>query len=177
MKICVFIGDIYRDYSLSIIKNLDEYAKEKGHRVDVFGTCSITTSNPLHIIGFKSILNLPNVHDYDGIILCYDTLIHEGMAKDLVEELLTDTEAPPVVCLRAEIPGFYNVLPDNRKLMYEISKYIISKCKTGDIGFVTGMDELADSHERILGFKDAMAEAGYEVDEDKFFHGNYRIPS
>ena len=95
--------------------------------------------------------------------------------KDLVEELLTDTEAPPVVCLRAEIPGFYNVLPDNRKLMYEISKYIISKCKTGDIGFVTGMDELADSHERILGFKDAMAEAGYEVDEDKFFHGNYWI--
>ncbi len=175
MKICVFIGDIYRDYSLSIIKNLDEYAKEKGHKIDVFGTCSITTSNPLHIIGFKSILNLPNVHDYDGIILCYDTLIHEGMAKDLVEELLTDTEAPPVVCLRAEIPGFYNVLPDNRKLMYEISKYIISKCKTGDIGFVTGMDELADSHERILGFKDAMAEAGYEVDEDKFFHGNYWI--
>ena len=54
MNICVFIGDMYRDYSLSIIKHLDYYAREKGHRIDVFGTCSITTSNPLHIIGFNS---------------------------------------------------------------------------------------------------------------------------
>ncbi len=175
MKICVFIGDMYRDYALSIIKNLDEYALKNGHKVDVFGTCSIPTSNPLHIIGFKSILNLPPIHEYDGIILCYDTLIHEGMAKDLVEELLTDTEAPPVVCIRAEIPGFYNVIPDNRNLMYEIAKYVISKCKSDDIGFVTGMDELNDSYERLLGFKDAMKEAGYEVSEDRIFHGNYWI--
>ena len=175
MKICVFIGDMYRDYSLSIIKHLDYYAREKGHRIDVFGTCSITTSNPLHIIGFKSILNLPPIHEYDGIILCYDTLIHEGMAKDLVEELMTDTEAPPVVCIRAEIPGFYNVLPNNRGLMHEIDQYVISMCKSDDIGFVTGMDELTDSYERRLGFEDAMREAGYEVSEDKIFHGNYWI--
>lgn len=175
MKICVFIGDMYRDYSLSIIKHLDYYAREKGHRIDVFGTCSITTSNPLHIIGFKSVLKLPPIHEYDGIILCYDTLIHEGMAKDLVEELMTDTEAPPVVCIRAEIPGFYNVIPDNRGLMYEIAKYVISMCEKGDIGFVTGMDELTDSYERKLGFEDAMREAGYEISEDKIFHGNYWI--
>ena len=66
MKICVFIGDMYRDYSLSIIRNLDEYAKKNGHKVDVFGTCSIPTGNPLHIIGVKSILNLPPIHEYDA---------------------------------------------------------------------------------------------------------------
>ena len=175
MRICVFIGDMYRDYSLSIIKHLDYYAREKGHRIDVFGTCSITTSNPLHIIGFKSILKLPPIHEYDGIILCYDTLIHEGMAKDLVEELMTDTEAPPVVCIRAEIPGFYNVIPDNRGLMHDIARYVISKCKSGNIGFVTGMEELTDSYERKLGFEDAMKEAGYEVSEDMVFRGNYWI--
>ena len=55
MKICAFIGDMYRDFALSIIKRLDYYASEKGHTIDVFGTCSITTNNPLHIIGFKSV--------------------------------------------------------------------------------------------------------------------------
>ena len=68
MKICAFIGDMYRDFSLSIIRHLDYYAQEKGHRIDVFGMCSVTTSNPLHVNGLKSILTLPNVHDYDGII-------------------------------------------------------------------------------------------------------------
>ena len=173
MKICVFIGDMYRDFALGILKRLDYYAREKGYRIDVFGICSMPTTNPLHVNGFKSILTLPNVHDYDGVILCYDTLIHEGVAKDLVEDLLSDNDAPPVVCIRAEIPGFYNVVPDNRALMHDIAAHVISKCKTKDIGFVTGRDDLDDSFERRMGFEDAMNEAGYKVNEKKIFHGNY----
>ena len=173
MKICVFIGDMYRDFGMGILKQLDYYAREKGYRIDVFGICSMPTKNPLHVIGYKSILKLPNVHEYDGVILCYDTLIHEGVAKDLVEDLLADTEAPPVVCIRAEIAGFYNVIPDNRALMHDIAAHVISKCKTKDIGFVTGRDDLDDSFERRQGFEDAMEEAGYKVSEKKIFHGNY----
>ncbi len=174
MKICLFIGDMYRDFSLSIIENIDAYAR-LGHRIDVFGICSVTSSNPLHVNGMKSILTLPDVHDYDGVIISYDTLVHEQMAKDLVENLLADMEAPPVVSIRAAIPGFYNIIPDNRNLMYKIAKHVISKCKTSDIGFVTGMDELEDSYERREGFEQAMEEAGYTVSEDLVFHGDYWI--
>ena len=173
MKICAFIGDMYRDFALGILRRLDHYAEEKGYRIDVFGMCSMPTSNPLHVIGFKSILSLPDVHEYDGILMCYDTLVHEGVAKDLVEDLLADPDAPPVVCIRAEIPGFYNVIPDNRALMYDIAKHVISKCKTKDIGFVTGRDDIDDSFERRQGFEDAMAEFGYKVSDKKIFHGNY----
>ena len=173
MKICVFIGDMYRDFALGILKRLDYYAHEKDYTIDVFGICSMPTKNPLHVIGFKSILSLPDVHDYDGIILCSDTLIHEGVAKDLIEDLLADNEAPPVICVRAEIPGFYNIIPDNRLLMYTIAKHVISKCKTKDIGFVTGRDDVDDSFARRQGFEDAMAEAGYKVSEKKIFHGDY----
>ena len=175
MKICAFIGDMYRDFALSIIEHLDYYAREKGHRVDVFGLCSVTSSNPLYVNGFKSILALPDVHDYDGVIICYDTLIHENMGKDLVEELLADMEAPPVVSIRVSIQGFYNIIPDNSALMYDVAKHIISKCERGDIGFVTGMDELEDSYERREGFEQAMEEAGLTISESKIFHGNYWI--
>ena len=175
MKICTFIGDMYRDYSLSIMKNINAYAEEKGHRVDFYGNCSIPTMNPMHIIGYKSILHVPNLHSYDGIIICYDTINHTGMGKELVDALLSDPESPPVVCIRAEINGFYNVVPDNRKMMRDIAAYIISKCSSGDIGFVTGRDDLADSAERRAGFEDAMHEAGYETSEDMIFHGNYWI--
>ena len=175
MKICTFIGDMYRDYSLSIMKNINAYAEEKGHRVDFYGNCSIPTMNPMHIIGYKSILHVPNLHSYDGVIICYDTINHTGMGKELVDALLSDPESPPVVCIRAEINGFYNVVPDNRKMMRDIAAYIISKCSSGDIGFVTGRDDLVDSAERRAGFEDAMHEAGYETSEDMIFHGNYWI--
>ena len=175
MRYCLFIGDMYREYSLRIIRNLDDYAIKNGHRIDVFGVCSLPSTNPLHVIGFKSILSLAPIHEYDGIILCYDTLSHESMAKDLVEQLLNDEEAPPVVCIRAEISGFFNIIPDNRNLMHEVAEYVLTKCKKGDVGFVTGRDDLADSAERRAGFEDAMHEAGFEVDENKIFHGDYWI--
>ena len=175
MKICAFVGDMYRDYSASIIRSIDAYARKNGHRVDVYGNCSVPSNNPLQVIGYKSILSLPPIHDYDGIILCADTIDQAGLSKELIENLLADTEAPPVVCIRAEINGFYNVVPDNRAIMHEVAKYVISKCKSGDIGFVTGRDDLLDSAEIRAGFEDAMREAGYEVREDMIFHGNYWI--
>ena len=175
MKICAFIGDMYRDYSASIIRSLDAYAREKGHRLDIFGTCSVPSNNPLHVIGYKSIFSVPSIHEYDGIILCYDTIDQGGLGKGLMEDLLSDTDAPPVICIRSEITGFFNVVPDNRKIMHDIAEYVISKCKTGDIGFVTGRDDLIDSAERRAGFEDAMREKGYEVTEDLIFHGNYWI--
>ena len=95
MKICVFIGDMYRDYSASIIRSLDAYASKKGYRLDIFGTCSVPSNNPIHVIGYKSIFNVPDIHDYDGVILCYDTIDQGGLGKGLMEDLLNDTEAPP----------------------------------------------------------------------------------
>ncbi|MCQ2502804.1 MAG: GGDEF domain-containing protein [Saccharofermentans sp.] len=173
MRYCMFIGDMYREFALEIIKYTNSFAKEHGHRVDVFGMCSMPTTNPLHVIGYKSVLKLPDTHQYDGIILCYDTLIHEAIGKEVVEQLLEDMEGPPVACIRAQIPGFFNIIPDNKALMYDIAKYVISKCKTGNIGFIMGRDDLEDAHERREGFEQAMHEAGYEVSEDMVFHGNY----
>ena len=175
MRICAFIGDMYRDYSLSVIRTLNDLAQERGHRIDIYGNCSLPSLNPLHVIGFKSILSLPDVTSYDGIIFCYDTLNHAGMANELVDKLTSESDVPPVVCIRSEVPGFYNIVPDNRGMMYDMTKYVISKCETDNIGFVTGRDDLLDAAERRAGFEDAMHEAGYEVTEDKIFHGTYWI--
>ncbi|MBO4495788.1 MAG: GGDEF domain-containing protein [Clostridiales bacterium] len=173
MKICAFVGDMYRDYSSLIISNLQRVALEHDHQIDFFGNCSVPSENPLHAQGLRSILSLPPLGDYDGIILCSDTLSHAGLDRELLERLISSTDLPPVVSIRADEQGFYSIVPDNRKIMHDISEYVIRKCGTDDIGFVTGRDELKDSAERRAGFEDAMHEAGYEVREDMIFHGNY----
>ena len=37
MKICAFIGDMYREYSSALILAIRDYAIGRGHKVDVFG--------------------------------------------------------------------------------------------------------------------------------------------
>jgi len=173
MKICAFVGDMYRDYSSLIILNLQKLALEHGHQIDFFGNCSVPSENPLHAQGLRSILMLPPLSYYDGIILCSDTLSHAGLDRELLDRLISTEDLPPVVSVRVDEPGFYSIVPDNRQIMHDISEYVIRKVGTDDIGFVTGRDELKDSAERRAGFEDAMHEAGYKVREDMIFHGNY----
>ena len=173
MKICAFIGDMYRDYSAAIIQNLQKRAVENGHKIEIFGNCTVPSDNPLHAEGLKSILNIPPLNTYDGIILCSDTLNHAGLDKALLDNLMSASGIPPVVSIRCDEEGFYNIIPDNRRLLYDITKHILSVTKNGDIGFVTGRDDLMDSLERRAGFEDAMHEAGFKVSEDMVFHGNY----
>ena len=175
MKICAFIGDMYRDYSTAIIKILQRESIERGHQVDIFGNCAVPSENPLHAEGLKSILSLPKLDRYDGIILCSDTLNHAGMSKKLLDSLRAAENLPPVISLRSSEEGFHNVLPDNRQLMYEVARHVISICKTDDIGFVTGRDDLKDSFERRAGFEEAMRETGYDINENLIFHGNYWV--
>ena len=79
MKICAFVGDLYRDYSAGIVLTLRERALERGHHIDVYGNCSVPNDNPLHAVGLKCILALPTLNEYDGIILCSDTLTQAEM--------------------------------------------------------------------------------------------------
>ena len=120
-------------------------------------------------------MSLPNLHEYDGIIICSDTLDQGGISKEVIETLISTSDLPPVISIRTIVEGFYSIIPDNRQIMHDISEYVISKCKTSDIGFVTGRDDLTDSQERLAGFEDAMHEAGYEVSENMIFHGNYWV--
>lgn len=173
MKICAFVGDMYRDYSASIILTLQAKAIEKGHTIDLFGNCSVPSENPLHSEGLRSILALPKLENYDGIIICSDTLNHAGLNKVLLDRLIATPNLPPTVSIRVDEPGFYSIVPDNRSIMYDISKYVIGKVGCDDIGFVTGRDDLKDSQERRAGFEDAMEEAGLPIREEMIFHGNY----
>lgn len=173
MKICAFVGDMYRDYSTSIILTLQEKAISNGHSIDLFGNCSVPSDNPLHCEGLRSILSLPKFDQYDGIIICSDTLNHAGLNKYLLDRLYAAPDLPPTVSIRVDEPGFYSIIPDNRSIMHDIAEYVIKKVGCDDIGFVTGRDDLKDSQERRAGFEDAMAEAGLSVSEDLIFHGNY----
>ena len=175
MKICAFIGDMYRDYSASIIRTLKHLAVQRDHTIDIFGNCAVPNENPLHAEGLKSILFLPVLEKYDGIILCADTLSHSGIEKEIVEKLKNTEGLPPIISIRSDEKEFYNVVPDNRQIMYDITKYVLDKCGCGDVGFVTGRHDLKDSQERLEGFEAAMKDAGYEVTPEMIFRGNYWV--
>ncbi len=171
MKIGVFIGDICHSYQQTVLKTLKKYAKEKNITVYIFGSFVIAGNNILHAEGEKSIIYLPPLSMFDGIISASDTMNHFGMEQDLIH-YLTEKATCPIVSLRAEKDNFHNILADNENAMYEMTKHFIEKGKK-EICFVTGRMEMLDAKERLAGYQRAMAEAGLQINSEDIFYGNY----
>ena len=80
---------------------------------------------------------------------------------------------PPVVNIRDLNKSFYNILPDNGRMMYDITEHVISKTQRGDIGFVTGRMDNSDAVERLECFRKAMNAHNLKASGDMIFNGNY----
>lgn len=171
MKIGMFIGDICESYQNIIVKTLEKYTKEKNITLYIFGSFVTPGKNILHAEGEKSIIYLPQLSMFDGIICAGDTMNHFGMEQDLVH-YLSENASCPVVSLRSEEEAFYNILVDNEHAMYEMTRHFLEKGKK-DICFVTGRIEMVDAKERLAGYRRAMREAGHEVALEDVFYGTY----
>lgn len=172
MRILAFIGDIYQDYGAEMVKTLERYAATHGHTVDIFGNCSIPDGNPLYAEGLKSIFYVPELDEYDSIFMASDTMHHFNLNKELIHLILTSTSVP-MVNVRSVERGFHCVVPSNEGSLYEITNRLITEFGVKEFGFVTGRDDMEDSHERFAGFKKALDEYGLTIDESRIFHGDY----
>ncbi|MBO4638074.1 MAG: GGDEF domain-containing protein [Clostridiales bacterium] len=172
MRIAAFIGDIYQDYEAELVRTIERYAASHGHVVDIFGNCSIPDGNPLYAEGLKSIFRVPELDEYDGIFMASDTMHHFNMNKDLIHHLMSSSSCP-MVNVRSVEKGFHSVVPGNESSLYEITKKLIEELGVTEFGFVTGRDDMEDSHERFAGFKRALDEHGLTITEDRIFHGDY----
>lgn len=171
MKIGVFIGDICESYQQVIIEELEKYSKEKNVTIHIFGSFVIPGKNILHAEGEKSIIYLPMLNMFDGIICAGDTMNHFGMEQELVHYLKENAPCP-VISLRSEEDAFYNILIDNESAMYEMTRHYLDKGMK-EICFVTGRMDMLDAKERLAGYRKAMREANLEIAHEDIFYGTY----
>ncbi len=174
MRIAFFIGNLYQTYESAVLSTMNDLASRKGIRLDVFGNCSVPSGNYLHIQGIKSILMLPNLSQYDGIIVADDTIHRFNMNEELRERIRKEATCP-VVSIRARVEDCHSVVTDNYAEMYDMTMHVIRHHGVRNIGFVTGDYTMDDAHERFEGFRKAMEEEGIAVDSEDVFYGNYWI--
>ena len=172
MKLAFFVGDAIQSYESGLIRELQRITKEKGYRLDIFANSCVPGGDYLHVEGLKKVFYISELDKYDGIITADDTLHNFEMNIDLRRHLLENARSP-IVSLRNSVEGYYNVVIDDRYEVYRITRHLLEKHGCRKIGFVTGSFEFEDSASRLSGFEDAMADAGFIVDEEDLFYGNY----
>lgn len=170
-KIAVFIGD-YGVHELAVVEAVAKEAEELGIETIAFSNAGCYGQNIFYAYGEKSVIKIPNWSDYDGVIICADTLGIQGMYEELIESI-EENAACPIVCLRSEDERFYNVLFDNCAAMKKMVEHFVTVHGFKKICFMTGRSDLKDSGERYLGYLEIMDKYNLDVTERMVFEGNY----
>jgi len=115
---------------------------------------------------------LLNSNRLDGVVYLPGS---GGMAARLVLEL---AEAGPVVLVDERIPGFDMpaVVADSRRGAREIAAYVLARGHRR-LAIIGGPEALWTSHQRLSGYREAIAARGLDVDGVPLFVGDHRQPS
>ncbi len=170
-KIGVLIGTVVQNYSSRVCRTISEKADEYGYDVYFFTTFNSHGDNILYGEGEQQIFALPDYTQLEGVIVALDTLnVPEG-AVALLERLRA---VPcPVVMLRVNVEGFYNVRVDETVSMEKMIRHFVDVHGFRDICFMTGRMEMDDARQRLACYKRVMAECGIPVTDDMIFYGDY----
>lgn len=164
--IVVFVPNLGNPFFSNILSGIEATAAESGMNVLVVDTNSSENRS-------KSIRNYLSNALADGIIV---------MDGTLPPELLTahhpSHPAPPVVfaCEWSPAAPFPSVRTDNRGGGFMAAKHLLSLGHSR-IGLLRGPRENVLTHERELGLRKGLADAGLELHEKMIFEGDFSIES
>ncbi len=171
-RIAVFIGEVTSEYQAEVAKGIIEASVENDVQCFIFTNSGVYGGTFLYGYGEKSVVSIPYLEDYDGIIICGDTFGIEGMYED-VTRLLEKEAKCPIVCIRQQDSRFYNVLVDNYQAMSDMVEHFITHHGYERICFMTGKLDMYDAQRRLLGYIDTMQKHGIKVTPEMVFEGDY----
>ena len=171
-KIAFFVGELFMDFQTKVYSGIRRAMGENDVRVDVFSNLGIFSGRGKSSESERKFINIPDLSDYDGIIVAPDTYTLMGMKDAFIEKIKSDCKCP-VISIRAEVDGFYNVLTDDHDAIESITDHFIMVHNCKRIAYLSGKKEFKDAQERLRGFMDSMKKHGIEVTDKMIFHGDY----
>lgn len=171
-KIALFVGEVSEEYQSDVTGGIIEEVRRRGYSLHIFNNYGSYSPNVFHGYGEKSIIQIPYLPSYDGVILAGDTFNVEGMYEELTEILLRDTDCQ-VVCLRREDSRFPSITAENYTPICNMVEHFIQVHGFQHICFMSGKREMEDARLRLKAYRDTMERHGLPVTEHMVFHGNY----
>lgn len=123
--------------------------------------------------GEYNIANLPNLSDYDGIILELSNIGDLEIKQSIINRALASKV--PTISLVEDIPELYYAGIDNYKAMEKMVEHLVVKHRCNQVNYVGGPIGNSENMARFQAYKDVLERNGIPFDEKRVFHMNYEI--
>lgn len=173
VNIAVFVAGIDEEYQNNIIVGINDFARKNNINVSYFAAFGGMIESRLFDIGEYSIYSLANLDKFDGAILMTNT-INDSSMKEIISNRIKDSGMPAVVFDCDNISEFYNISIDNTVAMREMVRHVIQEHGAKTINYISGPMTNPEAVERLLAFREVMAENNLPVDEERIYYGEFR---
>lgn len=171
-RIAYFSGQLFGEYIIEVTRALIHTAEELGYQVDVFTNFGVYGNNFMYAEGEKSIIQLPDLSRYEGVIVASDNFEISGF-DDVLYERLEKEFSGPVISLRNKENRFYSITTDDYHSVKTLMEHLIVDHGYHRICFMTGRMDLMDAQRRLQAYLDSMKEHDIPVTQHMIFEGDY----
>lgn len=170
-KIAVFANGWSDEYLLIALQGIKKCAREND--IDVYFFVEYSSYNRLdeNVQGEVNILNLPNLQDFDGVLLMGNTLMNAGEIDILAERIKKANV--PAVCLEYEVDGIDCICTENYSGMRELCEHIMDEHGAKSVLYVSGMADNKENQERLRALRDVLAEHKLSLNDDYIIDGEW----
>ncbi len=173
INIAVFVAGLDEEYQNNIILGINEFSRKNNINVSYFAAFGGMIDSRLFDMGEYSIYSLANLQKFDGAILMTNTINDNGM-KDDISNRIKESGIPAVVFDCDNISEFYNISIDNSNAMREMVRHVIKEHGAKTINYISGPMSNPEAVERLLAFREVMAENNLPVEEERIYYGEFR---
>lgn len=164
-KVAVFANGWSNEYLKLVLEGIRKRAKESNVDLYVFVNYSSGDENKLENVGEKNIFALPDISEFDGVMLLANTINLASEREYLNLEVLKHNL--PAVSLEYELPGIPCIYTDTYSGVYDLSLHLIQEHGVRDVIYVSGPDNNIENQLRLQAVQDALATVGVTLDTSK----------
>ena len=170
-KIALFANGWNNEYLMLSMEGIRKCAGERNADIFLFLDYAAYTDDPIEVAGEINILQLPDFHDFDGVILLGNMLTVAGEIDILREKILECNV--PAICIDYDLDGIDSLLTENSTGMRELVEHLIKVHGAKNIVWLGGPKDNRDSQERFEVLQTVMAEHGLTLAEDNILYGDW----
>lgn len=170
-RIAVFAGGWGDEYLKQAMAGIKQAAKKENIDVFLFVNFSVRTDMYAANTGEFNIFTLPDLRDFDGMILMPNSFNMQEEFEFFAGKL---KENPiPAISVEYDFAGVPSVYTDNYTGMKELALHIIEEHGAKDLVYIGGPKDHMESNERLQAVLDAAAENHLSVSDENILYGDW----
>ncbi len=172
-NIAVLMTALDSDGQAQMLKGIEEYGKSHGCNIAVFLWFTGAFEKDKHNMGEISIVDLPDLGLFDGIILFSDAL-HMANNRRKIEDIL-ESLPRPLVCIACNVKNSPRVRTESYTAMRQLVEHYVADHGFRRIHFVKGVAGNEDAEARYRAYIDVLTEHNISIVPERITQGDFYV--